>query len=215
MFPVSQLRRNLQRTQSFGRRRRSPNRKPPEGNPHLEGCPARGRHRNPKSSELKTCFHGGCHLYWICYLLIWPYLRTPSLRNSEETIFQTDENDERKSIFTNLVILNPFDWVQGKLREESIQLAINLIRWDSSLRSEWQTGYLSFWTKWRMTDTRFVIARPRRKNAFFKHAEIDEFTKLVIGRKNDEAIYHTMDNLDCFVPLLKCDNLNPAGIISR
>ena len=37
-----------------------------------------------------------------------------------------------------------------------------------------------------------VIARPQRKNAFFKHAEMDEFTKLVIGRKNDEAIYNTM-----------------------
>ena len=40
----------------------------------------------------------------------------------------------------------------------------------------------------RMTEGRFVIARPRRKNAFFKHAEMDEFTKLVIGR--NEAIQH-------------------------
>jgi len=31
--------------------------------------------------------------------------------------------------------------------------------------------------------TKLVIGRPRRKNAFFKHAEIDEFTKLVIGRR--------------------------------
>jgi hypothetical protein len=33
-----------------------------------------------------------------------------------------------------------------------------------------------------------VIARFHGKNDFFKQAENDEFTKLVIGRRNDEAI---------------------------
>jgi len=37
-----------------------------------------------------------------------------------------------------------------------------------------------------------VIARPRRKNAFFKHAEIDEFTKLVIGRP--QRLHQTGEN---------------------
>ena len=48
------------------------------------------------------------------------------------------------------------------------------------IASYWIVSFLA------MTMRATVIARVQRKNAFFKHAEIDEFTKLVIGR--NEAI---------------------------